>query len=312
MSFSLSRDGKQLAYASYSTRSNVWAVPIPTAGSTGIENAVALTTGSQTIEAMVASRDGRWIVYDSDIRGNADIFRVATSGGAPEQLTSAPWDEFAGSLSPDNSYITYHSFRTGTRDIEVKPLDGGPVEIVTASPAQESYPEWSPDGRSIAFLDQGVPRHVFVTTRSAPGQWTQRRDLGPGVSSMWMPDGTSVLVASPPADQTAQGGVPEILLVSPRDGTKRVVFRASDELPTVATRPRPSPDGRTIYLKTHDPEGRASFWAVPVAGGPPRLLVRIPDLSRPSSRADFAVDSERLYFTLDERHSDVFVAEVNR
>jgi hypothetical protein len=44
----------------------------------------------------------------------------------------------------------------------------------------------------------------------------------------------------------------------------------------------------------------------------PRLLARLSDLARPSSRADFAVDSMRLYFTIDERQSDVFVSEMVR
>ena len=28
-----------------------------------------------------------WLVYDSDLKGNADIYRIPVEGGAPEQLT---------------------------------------------------------------------------------------------------------------------------------------------------------------------------------------------------------------------------------
>jgi len=73
-----------------------------------------------------------------------------------------------------------------------------------------------------------------------------------------------------------------------------------------------SPDGRTFYYKAHDAQGRASFWAVPAAGGHPRLLVRFTDLSRPSSRHDFATDGRRLFFTIEDRESHVFVAEMVR
>ena len=64
-----------------------------------------------------------------------------------------------------------------------------------------------------------------------------------------------------------------------------------------------------FYFKSHDAEGRASLWSV-TAGGRPRLLVRFPDLNRPSNRPDFAADGKRFYFTLEDRESDVFVAEV--
>ena len=71
-----------------------------------------------------------------------------------------------------------------------------------------------------------------------------------------------------------------------------------------------SPDGRTLYYKAHDSLGRASFWSVSAAGGRPRLLVRFTDLSRPSSRRDFATDGRRFYFAIEDRQSDVFVAEL--
>ena len=76
---------------------------------------------------MRVSRDGRWLLYDSNLKGNSDIYRIPIGGGEPEQLTNDPADEFAPDLSPDGGAIAYHSWRRGTRDIEVKPLDGGPI-----------------------------------------------------------------------------------------------------------------------------------------------------------------------------------------
>ena len=38
-----------------------------------------------------------------------------------------------------------------------------------------------------------------------------------------------------------------------------------------------SPDASRIYFKSHDMEGRASFWAVSPSGGAPRLLVIFDD-----------------------------------
>jgi hypothetical protein len=39
-------------------------------------------------------------------------------------------------------------------------------------------------------------------------------------------------------------------------------------------------------------------------------LVRFNDLNRPSSRRDFATDGKRLFFAIEDRRSEVFVAEM--
>ena len=65
-----------------------------------------------------------------------------------------------------------------------------------------------------------------------------------------------------------------------------------------------------MYFKAHDPDGRASFWVLPLTGAPPRMLVRFDDLARPSRRWDFAVGDGRFFFTIDERRSNIWLADV--
>ncbi len=306
ISISLSANGRRLAYAVYSARANIWSLPIPTGAPITADRAIPVTSGTQVIEAMHVSLDGRWLLYDSDVRGNSDIYRIPVNGGPAEQLTDDPADEFAGDLSPDGRAITYHSWRTGTRDIEVKPLDGGPVERVTATPAQESYPRWSPDGRAIAFFNQVPPFSLFVTRREGSGRWSTPNPLGLNtVGDAWSPDGRSLAYVAAESDRRA--GV--VMVVPAEGGSPRRVFDPSPTAPP-AEQAEWSPDGRTLYYKTHDAQGRASFWAVNALGGRPRLLVRFNDLSRPSSRRDFATDGKRLYFGIQDRQSDVFVAEL--
>jgi hypothetical protein len=73
-----------------------------------------------------------------------------------------------------------------------------------------------------------------------------------------------------------------------------------------------SADGRTLYYKAYDDRERSSIWSVAVAGGTPRLLIRFDDPMRPSSRREFATDGARLYFTIAEHESDVWVMELLR
>jgi Tol biopolymer transport system component len=71
-----------------------------------------------------------------------------------------------------------------------------------------------------------------------------------------------------------------------------------------------STDGRTIFYKAFDSEGRSSIWSITASGGQPRLLMRFDDPSRPSSRPEFATDGKRLYFSIGQRQSDVWTVEL--
>jgi Tol biopolymer transport system component len=307
ISMSLSGDGRKLAYAVYSARANIWSLPNPSGAPITADGATPVTSGTQVIEAMHVSSDGRWLLYDSDLRGNSDIYRIPVNGGPAEQLTDGPADEFSGDLSPDGKAITYHSWRTGTRDIEVKPLDGGPVERVTATPAQESYPRWSPDGRAIAFFNQIPPNSLFIVRSEGGGRWSTPRQIGSRtVGDAWSPDGQSIAYVETESDRRTG----PIMVVPVDGGSPRRVFDPTATAPT-AEMAEWNPDGRTLYYKAHDAQGRASFWAVNALGGRPRLLVRFTDLNRPSSRRDFATDGKRFYFAIEDRQSDVFVADLN-
>jgi serine/threonine-protein kinase len=306
ISISLSADGERLAYAVYSARSNIWSLPIPAGDAVTADAAAPVTTENQVIESMRVSRDGRWLLYDSDLRGNADVYRIPVGGGAVEQLTSGPADEFAPDLSPDGRAVAYHSWRTGTRDIEVKPLDGGPIEYVTATPAHESYPVWSPDGRAIVFCDQRIPYALFVTRREGNGRWSAPSRLVEGIGHDWSPDGLSIAFAGGPDIYTG----PVMVVPAAGGEGRRLVVPALGALP--AAQVVWSPDGRMVYYKAHDAEGHATLWGVAATGGAPRLLVRFEDPERQSSRRDFATDGRRFYFAIEDRQSDVWVAELLR
>ena len=158
---SLSADGKRLAWSIYSETSNVWSLPVPTGDSISLAQASQVTTGVQVIETATASRDGRWLYFDSDFRGNADIWRMPLAEGAaagpPEQVTSDPAAEFNPSISPDGKEVAFHSFRTGNRDIFVMPSSGGTPVQITTSPEHDFNVRWSPDGKSIVFDRQLAP-----------------------------------------------------------------------------------------------------------------------------------------------------------
>jgi serine/threonine protein kinase len=304
-SVTVSADGARMVYAVYSTSANVWTIPIPHDTVASNAAAVQVTSGNQTVEGVRVSGDRKWLVYDSDLSGNSDIYRMALAGGEPEHLTSSPIDEFRGAIAPNGNEMAYHTFETGSRNLFLLPLDGGPARQLTRSARDGlSMANWSPDGSAIAAFN--LPRStVHVLRRDAAGRWSPPRMVAnDGWRPEWSPDGR------------------RLVFVTPRSGAIRIVSADSGALQDVYT-PGPNDpyaelasfadDGRAVYFKSHDrTDLRASFWSVPVDGGRPRLLVRFDDPERASNRFDFATDGKRFYFTIEDRQSDLRIAELTK
>jgi Tol biopolymer transport system component len=130
----LSRDGKRLAYSKYARDLNVLMVRLSPSGSVDARSAQPITRGNQASEIVRLSPDGKWLVYDSDLNGNADLFIVPSDGGQPRQLTDDPSDDLNPDWSADGTLVSFHSFRTGNRDVFTVNADGSGLSQVTSDP----------------------------------------------------------------------------------------------------------------------------------------------------------------------------------
>jgi eukaryotic-like serine/threonine-protein kinase len=299
---SLSANGRRLAYASIDIESNAWSVPIPTHPPRSVTRATQLTHGSQFVEAMELSRDGRWLYYDSDLSGNMDLYRMALPRGVPEQLTTDPSDDFFPTPSPDGREVAFHSWRGGSRDIWVMPLDGGPVQQVTSSPDQEALAQWSPDGNRLAyslFTDRGGIRTVLRVN----GVWQRPVErLDHGAFPHWSPDGRSLSFSS----SLAQGS----LWVMPADsGPPRLLADTVGPRAVKGDLTWWSTDGHSIYSRNLDATGGTSFWSIPLDGGSPSQLLTF-EASGSLSRGGWEIMQGQLIYPAAEQRADVYVLEV--
>jgi len=301
---SVAGTGTGLAYSLYTARTSAWSMPVPTRPGETSTAATRITNANEYMEQLGPSQDGKWLYYDSDLTGNDDIFRIPIGGGEAERLTTDPADDFAPAPSPDGKSFAFHSWRSGTRDIYVQRLNDGGIETVTRSPRQEALPSWAPDGNALTFSEIALAGAVWIVRRNANGQWAPPiRRVDHGSNPVWSPDGRSLAFLS-----TLAGGSIEVVPVD--SGPSRVVVDAAqpgapfaDVLVWV---------GNDVVFTSHDARGNAFVYSVPAGGGPAVKLLTFDPVLHPMYRGTLALAAGRLFFTSEDRQSDVWVIDVKK
>ncbi len=302
-SISYSIAGRKLAFAKATVRQNIWSYPIGS-GPMSITDGHPLTSDNAVIEEHDISPDGKWIVYNSNLRGNMDIYKRFLEGGDPMPITDSPFDEFGPKWSPDGTEIAFSGdLAAGEEAVMVVPADGGTPVQLASGPWIFSLPRWSPDGLQIAFRSIETGRgEVWLASREAVGgSWseaTQLTDFGCRPQD-WTPDGSGVLCRS---------WGEELVLVSREGG---VIWRY--DLSTAGLRDvrrsRFARDGSTIYLYGRHEDGSQGIWAIPPQGGEPDLAVRYDDAEIGGTFC-FSEGPDHFYVTVGEYESDIWVMDV--
>jgi dipeptidyl aminopeptidase/acylaminoacyl peptidase len=116
----------------------------------------------------------------------------------------------------------------------------------------------------------------------------------------WSPDGRLVAYT--------RGA--DVAVIAPEGGAPRVI---ADErqLGGLALSVAWGADGATVYASVRQSTGLVSFWAIPVAGGTPRLLLAEDAVHR-MGNFQFDTDGKRLFFTLAAWEADVWVMDLKR
>lgn len=70
-----------------------------------------------------------------------------------------------------------------------------------------------------------------------------------------------------------------------------------------------SPDRQMVYYLAIDSVA-TNIYAISTSDGTPRVVMRFDDPTRPWHRYGFQVFRDRLYFTVGDRQSDIWVAEL--
>ena len=106
------------------------------------------------------SLDGRWILSESTLPNDENIWVASLSGGVDAfPFLETPFREANGRFSPDGRWIAYVSNETGQREVHVRPFEGEPAgtegRIQISSDGGVS-PVWGPEGRELFYMSEDV------------------------------------------------------------------------------------------------------------------------------------------------------------
>jgi serine/threonine-protein kinase len=307
---SISGDGRVLAYSAFTTMANVWTT---TAAGSPTENAAAakpVTTGNQTIESGSVSPDGRWLVYDSNVSGNQEIFKIPLGGGDAEQLTRNGFDDFHPAWSADGSEIVFYSLQNGNRDIFAMNADGTNVQPVYAGPGEQRMPVWLATGEVLYMV---FPDSVFKVTRSGKTWSAPHLAASGGIApGMYSPDGKWRIKIE--KENVACASCPAGPYLSAADGSnpRPIQLQNKQLLASIAGAGPWSSDSRHFYAALRETDGTSSIWQIPMNGDEERQLIHFVDPTRQLYRSTFHVFGDAFYFTIGDRQSDVWTMELNR
>ena len=196
------------------------------------------------------SADGRFIYFASSRGGTLNIWKIAASGGEPEQITAGQGDDAQLDVSSDGKEIVFSTWREDINiaqlDLEAKPGQQS-VKSLTTDPARNQIaPVYSPDGKHIAYFSnlKGVEREgIWVSNADGSDPVQLVQDGRVNVFPEWTPDSQRLIYCSEPLF----GGEDEYRVVPVSGGAPETLLKdAPDEYFDVGL------DGRLLLLGAED------------------------------------------------------------
>ena len=276
-----SPDGRALAFLRLQNYANGDIYVVPVAGG----KPKRLTYDRAYVTGLSWISDGTELVFSSDRRGGAGIWRIRASGGTPVPLLGIGLSGQPRGLSQKGKRLVFSGeipdhniWRVGVQGSRLVNL---PTQLI-ASTRDDCNPQPSPDGQRIAFTSNRSGTYEIWTVDRDGGNSEKLTSTGKGMNSWptWSPDGTWI------AFDSNSTGEWSIKVVSTTGGRTHALS------PGFA--PSWSRDGKWIYYSSTRGDG-VQIWRIPPKGGRPEQVTR-----KGGVRPAIAPDGKRIYYARND------------
>ena len=250
-----------------------------------------LTFDRRAIFALDWTPDGSEIVFSSNRGGSLALWKVPTSGGAPEPLAPSGSDPYWLSVARQGRRMAYVSRLTNQNIWRTDgPLGSVAIDQADANRTRwifsqrvNSAPQFSPDGRKVAFAsNRSGHQEIWAADSDGSNPVQLTFVAGPNVASpRWSPDGRRI------AFESSKEALKNIYVMD-SDG-KSLRRLTTDVFQNV--RPSWSRDGQRIYFGSTR-SGSWQIWKAPAEGGPPTQVTK-----GGGQEAFESIDGEYLYYS---------------
>ena len=300
--FSLSADGKQLAYTKAPPQQKLWAMTLDGPASHPTVQARELSTGTSIHGTPDISPDGRAVVFARNDGGAGNLYTTPFDRYEPRPLVTSPGDEWSPRWSPDGHQVAFASRDTASPGILIADVASGEVRRISKDGlAPLGVITWLPNGQDIVFpLDLG--RHYEIRdvqsgradTLAAPAELEFHFTVP-------SPDGRYLVVDT-------HGNLPldRDLLAVERSGRPWKWYHATDSkhfpFPLLWTR------DNWIYFMTYGLHEPATLWRIRGSGGRATKIAALPQTCS-FWQTSLSADARRLVCTVGRAEPDVWLAE---
>ena len=300
--FSLSRDGKKLAFPKVQTYINFWILDLASSEDSTPKDIQSLTTGTSLNTAPSISPDGTQIVFRRAVGGQEDLYVMPIEGGTPTQITLTKSGIRSPAWSPDGQQIAYLSYESGEPKVWKVSAQGGKSFQFSNTEFSTSTPQliWAP-GSNILYLRPGN-RNMHLLDPETGEETPLLPDESKGFvfTPRYSPDGRKVAVAWNRTDEFGRG-----IWVISLDDSSQVLVKKGIYLPIGW-----SPDGQWIYIY-ETVKDRIKILMFEIESGEERLVAEVPirfELGRPSGLY-MSPDAQKFIFPISVTNSDAWLIE---
>lgn len=308
--FSISRDATRVVYARAPFHSNLWTMQLDTENPKGEPVARPLTTGTSYIERPRISPDGKQIVFTAGHEPQTQLYTMPIGGGPWTQLTNFNSTNVGGAWSPDGAQIAFVSTEGQKPQVWTIDARGGVPRRRSTTAVSDSFDlSWSSAG--IAYQNPGNRSYTVLDVRTG-----EERPLvddtvdGFPFSPLANPAGNVALFWN----RDRRRG---IWVIHPARRHSRLVYAsdsgsfypigwsaANDAVFIVEGKPAAM---REMTSRQGETMKEAAIVKVPVAGGEPRVVARIPFAE--IGAVALSPDARTLVFPVFSSRSDIWLVD---
>jgi len=194
-----SRDGKQIAYDSY-TKDNVPQLRIRNLDGSDLHT--LYSEKGYDVRPLDWSPDAGFILASRELdyspKGGIELTLISTADGSVRVLRSIASAWVSASFSPDGQFVAFSFVGEGSPlhgDVFLMTADGRNEIVVAGHPAEDQLLRWTPDGRSLLFFSDRSETWDIWTVRITGGKQQGepellKKDFGNSEVLGFAPDGS--------------------------------------------------------------------------------------------------------------------------